>query len=202
MLCGSLPGAQAVKNGSATLPPFQTDSGISVKFELERVKTWAELALTCASLVGIPVAAWWAFHNFSVEDTHEANPNISVSAEILPYDNERRLLVVHVKPRNPGKVPIELDGGKKGDIDVLVKSFPTGLASGLVDHDKLPTVYRAHNIVSRYEGGYVMEPGIDYDEVKTFIVPKGTTYLVNVEMDHYDDTPDDEVDASAVVKVD
>ncbi|MFM0162905.1 hypothetical protein PQR39_21135 [Paraburkholderia sediminicola] len=173
-----------------------------MEFPLEKVKTWAELALTCASLVAIPVGGWWVYHNFSAEDTHEANPNITVTAEVLPYDDTRRLLMVHVKPKNLGKVPIELDGGKKGDIDVLVKTFPAGLASGRVDRDKLPVAFAAHNIVSKYNGGYVMEPGIDYDEIETFIVPKGSTYLVYTEMDHYDDTPDDEVDDSAVVKVD
>lgn len=171
-------------------------------FQLERVKTWAELALTCASLVAIPVGGWWVYSNFSAEDTHEPNPNITVSAEVLPYDDTRRLLLVHVKPRNPGKVPVTLYGGKKGDIDVLVKTFPAGLAGGRVDQDKLPTAFKAQNIVSKYQGGYVMEPGIDYDEIEAFIVPKGT-YLVYVEMDHFDGDPDDiEVDASAVVKVD
>ncbi|MFM0072057.1 hypothetical protein PQQ86_12870 [Paraburkholderia sediminicola] len=171
-------------------------------FQLEKAKTWAELALTCASLVAIPVGGWWVYSNFTAEDTHEVNPNIRVTAEVQPYDDTRRLLMVHVKPKNLGKVPIELDGGKKGDIDVLVKAFPAGLANGRVDYDKLPRLFPAYHIVSKYEDGYVMEPGIDYDEVETFVVPKGTTYLVNAEMNHYDDTPDDEVDDSVVVKVD
>ncbi len=176
---------------------------MAVAIELEKVKTWAEIVFACVSTVAIPIGGWWVYSNFTAEDSHEANPNITVSAEVQPYDNTRRLLVVHVRPKNPGKVPIELDGGKKGDIDVLVKTFPAGLASGRVDQDKLPTSFKAQNIVSKYEGGYVMEPGIDYDEIETFIVPKGQTYLVYAEMDHFDSKqPDDEVDASAVVKVD
>lgn len=172
-----------------------------MKFQLEKVKLWAEFALTCASLIALPVAGWWAYHNFSVEDTHETNPNISVSADVLPYDDDRRLLVVHVRPKNAGKVPIELDGGKKGDIDVEVKVLPPKLPNGHLDPDKLPVKFPASNIVSGYKGGYVMEPGIDYDEIETFVVPKGATYIVRAEMDHYDEDPDDEVDASSVVVV-
>jgi hypothetical protein len=174
-------------------------------FQLEKVKPWAEFALTCASLLAIPVAGWWAYHNFSVEDTDEVNPNISVSADVLPYDSDRRLLIVHVKPKNVGKVPFELDGGKQGDIDVLVKVIPPKMDSGHIDADKLslpPPNFTARDIVSRYKGGYVLEPGIEYDEIETFVVPKGTTYLISAEMDHFDENPDDEVDASAVVKVD
>jgi len=178
------------------------NGGVAVAIELEKVKTWAEIVFACVSTVAIPIGGWWVYSNFTAEDTHEANPNITVSAEVQPYDDTRRLLVVHVKPRNLGKVPIDLHGGKKGDIDVLVKTFPAGLASGRVDPDKLPVAFTAPNIVSKYEHGYVMEPGIDYDEIETFVVPKGATYLVYTEMDHYDDTPDDEVDDSIVVKVD
>ncbi|KVN23892.1 hypothetical protein WJ63_19340 [Burkholderia pyrrocinia] len=173
-----------------------------MKFQLDKVKPWAEFALTCASLIAIPIAGWWAYHNFSVEDTHEVNPNISVSADVLPYDDDRRLLVVHVRPKNAGKVPIELGGGKRGDIDVEVKVLPPKLANGHLDLGKVPVSFPARNIVSRYEGGYVMEPGIDYDEIETFVVPKRATYIVRAEMDHYDDdAPDNEVDASYVVVV-
>ncbi len=173
-----------------------------MKFELEKAKLWAEIALTCTSLIAIPVAGWWAYHNFSVEDTHEANPNISVSADVLPYDDDRRLLVVHVRPKNVGKVPIELDGGTKGDIDVEIKALPPKLPDGRFDSDKLPIKFSAKNIVSKYAGGYVMEPGIDYDEIEVFVVPRKTTYIVRAEMDHYDEDPEDEVEASFAVVVD
>ncbi|PTB17869.1 hypothetical protein C9I57_25420 [Trinickia symbiotica] len=177
-----------------------TTGGI-MRFDLETFKTWAELALTCASFIALPVGGWWVYHNFSVEDTHEINPNISVTAEFKPYDDERRLLIVHVRPKNVGKVPIELDGGKNGDIEVQVKVIPSKMADGPINLDKLPVQYRVSNFVSRYQGGYIMEPGIDYEEVLTFVVPKDTTYLVNAEMAHFE-VPDDEVDGSYVIKVD
>ncbi|MGG1944692.1 hypothetical protein AB1286_07775 [Trinickia sp. NRRL B-1857] len=172
-----------------------------MRFELETVKTWAELALTCGSLIALPVGAYWVVHNFSVEDTHEANPNISVTADVMPYDGDRRLLLVHVRPKNAGKVPIELDGGKEGDIKITVGELPATLPDGPVDADKLPVQFSVPNFVERYSGGYVMEPGIAYDELVPFVVPKGRTYFVRAEMTHYDDSPDDEVDGSYIVKV-
>ncbi|MEM5316512.1 hypothetical protein [Paraburkholderia sp. JHI869] len=164
-------------------------SGGSMKFNRESFKWWAELTLTCTSLVALPVGGWWAFHNFSVEDTHEANPNITVTVEVQPFSESSRLQVVHVKPKNVGKIPIELDGGKKGDINIDVRVSPAKLPDGLVSTDALPVKFRAANIVSRFNGGYVMEPGIDYDEVETFIVPKDATYIVRAEMDNYDQDP-------------
>jgi hypothetical protein len=98
-------------------------------------------------------------------------------------------------------VPIELDGGKEGDITVTVGEVPSKLPDGPVDVDKLPVQFTVPNFVSRYPGGYVMEPGIDYDELLPFIVQKNKTYMVRAEMTHYDDSPDDEVDGSYIVKV-
>lgn len=139
-----------------------------MKLNKESFKWWVELALTCTSLVALPVGGWWAFHNFSVEDTHEANPNITVTADIQPYNESSRLLVAHIKPKNVGKIPIELDGGKNGDISVEVRVLAAKLSNGPVDTDALRVEYSAPNIVSKYKGGYVMEPGIDYDEIQAF----------------------------------
>lgn len=98
-------------------------------------------------------------------------------------------------------MPVNLNGGDKGDIDVRIIALPAGLPNGRIDVDKLPTVASAKNIVKRFDG-YVIEPGAEYDEVETFVIPRGTTYLVTAEMDHYDQDPDDEVDGSCIVKVD
>lgn len=62
--------------------------------------------------------------------------------------------------------------------------------------DKLPVQFSVPNFVSRYQGGYVMEPGIDCAELVYFIVPKGKPYIVRAEITHYDDSPDDEADRS------
>ncbi|KVD23146.1 hypothetical protein [Burkholderia ubonensis] len=175
--------------------------GDRMRFELETAKKWVDFLLACGSLIALPVGAYWVVHNFSAEDTHEANPNISVTADVMPYDDDRRLLLVHVHPKNAGKVPIELDGGTKGDIKITVAAVPAKLPDGPVDTDKLPAQFTVPNFVSRYSGGYVMEPGIDYDELLPFVVPKGKSYLVRAEMTHYDDSSDDEVDGSCVVKV-
>ncbi|VWM17669.1 hypothetical protein [Burkholderia lata] len=173
-----------------------------MRFELDTAKKWAEFLLACGSIIALPVGAYWVVHNLSAEDTHEANPNISVAAEVMPYDDGRRLLLVHVRPKNAGKVPIELDGGTNGDIKITVSIVPLKLPNGPMDSDKLPAQFTVPNFVSRYPGGYVMEPGIDYDELVPFIVPKAKTYIVHAEMMHYDDSPDDEVDGSYIVKVD
>ncbi|WP_157645028.1 hypothetical protein [Burkholderia ubonensis] len=87
------------------------------------------------------------------------------------------------------------------DIAITVSAIPAKLPAGPMQVEKLPAQFTVPNFVSRYPGGYVMEPGIDYDELVPFVVPKSTTYAVRAEMTHYDDSPDDEVDGSCIVRV-
>ena len=170
------------------------------KARVEQIKPFADLALTCMSVAAIVIGAWWTYHNFIAEDTHDISPNISVSAEVQEYDDKRALLIVHVKPKNSGKVPVNLEGGDKGDIDVRVVALPARLANGRIDVDKLLPVASAKNIVKRFKG-YVIEPGAEYDEVEAFVMPRRTTYFLTAEMSHYDQNSADEVDGSCVVKV-
>ncbi|AXL51524.1 hypothetical protein DSC91_004218 [Paraburkholderia caffeinilytica] len=186
------------------LREFIFSRGAGMGFQLATVKAWADLALTCASLIALPVAGFWAYNNFAAEDTHTLNPNITVSADLLPYSQDFELLVVHAKPKNIGKVPVILRGKANGDIDISVKSISEGLtppASKLavaVNEAKLDTVAENKNITSEYADGYYMEPGIEYDEVRSFVVRKNATYLVRVEI--HDFEKDNFVDASCIVR--
>jgi hypothetical protein len=173
-----------------------------MKMDVEKAKTWAEFLLAVVSIVAIPVAAWWAYTNFTEEDTHALNPNITVSAETLPYDDDRSILVVHSRPKNVGKVPFVLFDEQlnpKGYLSITIKSYPDGLSNGIADGDALPTVFEAKNVAPTY-GAYILEPGIDYDELHTFIVPNGKTYMIQTQIGGYEG--DAEVDAACVVKVD
>ena len=173
----------------------------TAKTRVEQAKPFADLAFTCLSVAAILVGGWWTYRNFIAEDTHDISPNITVSTEVHAYDDKHALLVVHVKPENPGKVPVVLDGGEKGDIDVRIVAIPTGLSGGRINLEKLPIVASAKNVVKRFDR-YVIEPGAEYDEVEMFVMPRGVTYFVTAEMDYYDQGPDNEVDGSCVVKID
>ncbi|GBL47269.1 hypothetical protein SFMTTN_3103 [Sulfuriferula multivorans] len=63
--------------------------------------------------------------------------------------------------------------------------------------DKLPEVYKV-NILKKYTDGYELEPGVKYDEVEALILPKNTSYAINVVMDLGDNT---EVDQNNIARV-
>ncbi|BCK86602.1 hypothetical protein MIZ01_0366 [Sideroxyarcus emersonii] len=173
---------------------------------MQRAKDWSDLLLKWVTIIAIPIGGWWTYHNFSITDTAEWNPVINVSANALPYDSHSSLLVVHVKPKNIGKVPIVLKGKNSGgDIAITLRTLPANLKQGRIDEDKLPKLNELKSVVSEFSGEYVLEPGVEYDDVWSFIVPKGKTYFVHVELDwpYKGNKPQDgyEVDSSYIVEV-
>jgi hypothetical protein len=89
------------------------------------------------------------------------------------------LVIVYVKPKNIGKVPIEIAGD---GITLTLKEIPKDAKVGHIDMEKIPTTLNLPNLVKKYEG-YLLEPGVTFNEVETFILPHGKTYLIEVAMD-------------------
>jgi hypothetical protein len=151
--------------------------------ELQKAKDWSDVVLKWVTIIAIAVGGWWAYYNFSITDTAEINPVISVSADVLPYDAQNALLVAHIKPENVGKVPVELTGGKTGgDISLTIRVLTSGIKLGRVEEDKLPQQAALDSLVAENSGDYIIEPGVKYDDVRAFVVPKGKTYFVNAEL--------------------
>jgi hypothetical protein len=172
----------------------------------KHLKEWGGALLPWVTIVSIFVGGWWAYHNFSITDTAEWNPEIRVSAKVLPYDSKTCLLAVHVKPKNIGKVPISLHGGTKGgDISLKVSAMPSKHGLGRINENELTKTEEIKSFVKELRGDYILEPGVEYDDLKYFILLKDGLYDVNAKMDlPYDgENPDDgdEVDSSTVVKV-
>ncbi len=172
----------------------------------KHLKEWGGALLPWVTIVSIFVGGWWAYHNFSITDTAEWNPEIRISVEVLPYDSNSSLLVVHVKPKNIGKVPIALYGGDKGgDISVEVSSIPSKHDTGRINESELTKVEEIKSLVENNNGEYSLEPGVEYDDLQYFVVPKGRLYVINAQLEwpYEGENPDDgyAVDASTVVTV-
>ena len=172
----------------------------------KHLKEWGNALLPWVTIVSIFIGGWWAYHNFSITDTAEWIPEIKVSVDVLPYDSNSSLLVVHIKPKNIGKVPVELYGGVKGgDISVAVSYMPSKHGLGRINDGELAKVEEIKSLVKENNGEYTLEPGQEYDDLQYFVVPKDRLYVVSAQLDwpYEGDNPEDgyNVDASTVVQV-
>ena len=66
---------------------------------------------------------------------------------------DSRLLAVHLKMKNIGKVPV-----KPEHLMVTVRDIPDSLKPGVLEISKLKELY-AEDVRKRYPDGYLLEPG-------------------------------------------
>lgn len=160
----------------------------------QKIKDWVDFAAKCLTIIAILAGAGWTLYQFRIFATTDSNINLTVSTETLIYSSTHSILVIHAKPRNLGKVPVE--PGKDGLV-ITVKNIPNDSKAGIIDLESLPAQYKK-DLVKRYTNGYEIEPGVEYDEVIALIVPTGSTYAINAELDLGDKT---EIDSSTIARV-
>jgi hypothetical protein len=166
-----------------------------ITVSLQRARDWADLGVKLLTMVAILVGGYWAYYKFRVTDEAEISAVVAVSAEVLPYSRESCLLLLHVRPKNIGNVPISF--GNKGFV-VTVRSVPAGSNPGALDLDAQPKFYET-DILQRFPDGYDLEPRADYDELVALVVPKGSMFSAKAVLNLPDGT---EVDHTAVVRAD
>lgn len=86
--------------------------------------------------------------------------------------------------------------GKDGLL-VSIRSIPTNLKEGAIDLNQLPELYQI-DVVKRYPSGYELEPGVEYDEIVAWIVPKAGMYAVGAVMDLGDN---EEIDHTTIIRI-
>ena len=149
--------------------------------ELQKSRDWVDFILKLLAIAAIITIGAWSFYQYWLDVTNVSNIQLVVTTEVLKYSDENRLLLIHLRPKNTGKVLVS-----PRHITVSVRDLPIDLKPGVVDIEKLKERYKT-DVLDRYEDGYDMEPNVDYDEVLTMIVPKGM-YSVRGEMEFDDNS--------------
>jgi hypothetical protein len=161
--------------------------------EIQKARDWADFLLKSVTIVAIIAGGLWAAYQFAIVGSTDSNIQVLVSAESKAYSDTQSLLIIHVKPKNIGKVVVK--PGEDGLL-VTVRKIPGEAKDGIMRLDALPVLYST-DLLKRYLDGYEIEPGAEYDEILTIVVPKGTMYAVRAELDLGNE---DEVDHTMVVR--
>lgn len=164
--------------------------------ELSKVRDWTDLVLKVLSSAAIVAAGAWALYQWRTTDSDADNIQVDVSIDVQPYTDALRLLVVHARAKNIGKVGVGLEG--RGFV-ISVRALPGSLKVGAVDLEAVPALAETDIVKERYPDGYILEPGIQHDEVFAVVVGRGATYAAQAVIDLGDDTQED---GTAVVRVD
>jgi hypothetical protein len=172
---------------------------------LETAHLWADLASKVLGGLGIVVAAWWTYTNFTVERTHDPTMEVTVAPTVRPLRDGQVLLNVDVLLRNVGKVAIIPKFAKTAaaqDVGLeisLVKIEPLAgdtsvEPAGATADPSLPwfdwtsgdgrpaTVLLKRNLLASNEdfrlGRYQLNPGVRYREPFACLVEQNRLYAI------------------------
>jgi hypothetical protein len=173
--------------------------------KLDQAKDIADLFLKILSSCAIVVAGIWGYFVYYQGGARDWVDNISIQTEVLPYHDDLRLLVVHVKSKNPRLARLEFSKSE-GTFDVAVRKIPLNLKEKDKIDDETGEQIAKIDLVP--PDGYELLPNSEFDDIATVVVHHGDMLYVTADMEiengtlTKDNKPDhDFVSASTIVHI-
>ncbi|TXD01946.1 hypothetical protein FTI75_25135 [Burkholderia pseudomallei] len=176
---------------------------------MKRALDIADLALKVLSCLAILGGGVWAYYQFDLAGATNWQSNLSIETQVLPYRDDLRLLVVHVKSKNPRSVAFRLIK-KDGDSFVLhvQRVSDDAKANAIVTPGKQDAVVPDIDLLADTGGEYEFAPNAEMDDMRTIVLKVGSTVALTADMEANNGSLDahgkpdtDFISASTVVHV-
>lgn len=151
-----------------------------------------------------------AYYQFHIAGATNWQSNLSIETQVLPYRDDLRLLVVHVKSKNPRSVEFHLVT-KDGDSFVLrvQRVSDDAKANTIIAPGKHDAVVPDIDLLADTGGEYEFAPNAEMDDMRTIVLKVGSTVVLTADMEANNGTlnehgkPDtDFMSVSTVVHID
>ena len=141
--------------------------------------------LTCVAFV---VGAVWAYFQFHISGAGNWMINLSMQTEVLPYKENMRLLVVHVKSKNPRPIKFELNR-PNDSFTLVVREVPSDLKlGGAIRSDSGRVIGRTIDLLR--EEGEDITPNAEFDDVVGIVLPVCMMVSLTADMEIENGTKD------------
>ncbi|MGF6467611.1 hypothetical protein [Paraburkholderia youngii] len=176
---------------------------------MKRATEIADLALKVLSCLAIIGGGAWAYYQFDITGSTDWQNNLEIETQVLPFRDDLRLLVVHVKSKNPRNVEFRLvkKGGDSFTLRIR-RVAPDAKENTVIDADKGDAVVPDIDLLAKTGGEYDFSPNAEMDDMQTIVLKVGTTVALTADMEMSNGTLDqrgkpdtDFVSASTVVRV-
>ncbi|PRC94902.1 hypothetical protein [Solimicrobium silvestre] len=172
---------------------------------IERTQQIADIVLKILSCIAIVATGIWAYYQYYIKGANDWMVNLTITTEVLPYQEKLRLLVVHIKSKNPTSAKLDFEK-EKGTFDLIVRKLPDKLKEGsTLDEITGEKIAEIDLLTEDLE----ILPSAEFDNMKTIVVPVGSTLSLTSAMEYENGTltkegkPDhDFVSASTVIHID
>jgi hypothetical protein len=164
--------------------------------DLQKARDWAGLSFKAIAILAIVLGSVWVYYVYSITDTAAPNVQLTIATEYRRHSDESRLLFIHVRSKNSGKVPVEVKPGND-DFVITVRRVSNNVGQDALYLEESPEFYKA-DLMKLFPDGYVLEPGVEHDQVLALVVPKDSIYAIKATLDL---RGNDKVDQTVVARV-
>jgi len=154
---------------------------------LEKVTGIVELVFKLISIVALLISGIWVWYNVDITGERDSNIELTLSTEQIKLNDKSKLLVIHARPINHGKVPVEIGGEVGGGFRLTVKEIKEPKSGEWVEQESLHIIKEV-DILRHHKDGYIIEPNDISDEVESIALPPGIYHIeANLDMGNDED---------------
>ncbi|MFM0385855.1 hypothetical protein [Paraburkholderia dipogonis] len=168
----------------------------------------ADFALRLLTFVALVAGGAWAAYQYKLTGADDWTNNMTVDAKVLPYHDDLRLLVVHVRSKNPRNTTFELESKSHDSYSLTVRKIAADAKVGTVFHEDAGDVIAKVDLLDEASGDYEFLPGAEMDDMQTIVLPAGITVVLTADMEIHNGTTDengkpdsDSISVSTVARV-
>ena len=127
------------------------------------------------AILGAVGAAGWGLFRWTESGGRDWMVNLQMSADVLPYDTDTRLVAVHLKSVNPLDRKFEFDR-PAGRYAIDVYALPERVRSGSTIAGEKGKKLASADLLP--DDGYLFLPHAEFDDVAIFVLPAGKPVFI------------------------
>jgi hypothetical protein len=191
-------------SGARSYTAVSSDAQIAMKITTEK----ADFVVRVLTFLALAIGGAWAIYQYELTGATDWTNNLSLETKVMPYHDDLRLLVVHVRSKNPRNVGFELDTKKNDSFELRIRKFPDDAKANKVIDEDSGDIIASADLMEGTGGEYLLLPGAETDDMRTIVLPAKTTINVTAEMKIHNGTLDaqgkpdfDSLSVSSVVRI-
>ncbi|MRS98904.1 hypothetical protein GJQ57_09605 [Ralstonia pickettii] len=168
----------------------------------------ADFILRVLTFVALVAGGGWAIYKYELSGATDWTNNIALDTKVLPYRDDLRLLVTHVRSKNPSSYEFVLNSKAGDSFELRFRRITMGKnENAVIDEDEGELIAKV-DLLKDTGGEYQLLPSAEMDDMRTIVVPVGATISITADMQIHNGSakwrgkPDtDFISASTLVRV-
>jgi len=142
----------------------------------------ADFVLRLLTFAAIVIGGGWTAYQYKQTGSADWAINMRLETEILPYRDDLRLLVVHVRSKNPRNYVFELNRDSKDSFELRFHKISSDLKANVILDEENGQLIGKADLMQGTGGGYAFLPNAEMDDMRYIVLPINTVVEITAEM--------------------